>query len=312
MLPFGEDVGSRRTLAAPYRHLFGRRQGTNRRPADMPQLSHIRKLRRHMAPTCREIFVNRSQRRAAVVRRSIAAGLLCAGFGAAAASPAMADAGDDTGGAVASNNDAVRRGLPAVADSAAGNASPRPRRGVRTPPTLTDDEWHPHPDWCEFVWPQWPIDPPLPYTGNRNGIIAQFLLGQTTGTVATAGIADAGEHVSTAVGAPEAPPEATPPAAIPEPSGQALSIATPPATLGAPPAVALPPAQRPESVEPAPIRVPASLPDLPSASLGDLAAVALPGLAGIAALTALGGFLGYRQAKAGYVLRAAGTARFLQ
>ena len=29
-------------------------------------------------------------------------------------------------------------------------------------------------------------------------------------------------------------------------------------------------------------------------------------------VSALGGFLGYRQAKAGYVLRAAGTVRFLQ
>ena len=40
--------------------------------------------------------------------------------------------------------------------------------------------------------------------------------------------------------------------------------------------------------------------------------VALPGLAGIVGITALGGFLGYRQAKVGYILRAAGSARFLQ
>jgi len=37
-----------------------------------------------------------------------------------------------------------------------------------------------------------------------------------------------------------------------------------------------------------------------------------PGFAGIIALTALGGFVGYRQAKSGHVLRAAGTTRLLQ
>lgn len=48
------------------------------------------------------------------------------------------------------------------------------------------------------------------------------------------------------------------------------------------------------------------------ADLGHVAALALPGLAAIAGMTALGGMLGYRQAKAGYVLRAAGAGRFLQ
>lgn len=48
------------------------------------------------------------------------------------------------------------------------------------------------------------------------------------------------------------------------------------------------------------------------ADLGHVAALALPGLAAIVGMTALGGMLGYRQAKAGYVLRAAGAGRFLQ
>jgi hypothetical protein len=51
---------------------------------------------------------------------------------------------------------------------------------------------------------------------------------------------------------------------------------------------------------------------LRDADFAEVAVVALPGLGGIIAITALGGFLGHRQAKAGYVLRAAGTARFLQ
>jgi hypothetical protein len=44
----------------------------------------------------------------------------------------------------------------------------------------------------------------------------------------------------------------------------------------------------------------------------ELASVALPGLAAILGLTALGGLLGYRQAKAGYLLPAAGAGRFLR
>lgn len=51
---------------------------------------------------------------------------------------------------------------------------------------------------------------------------------------------------------------------------------------------------------------------LQDAKIGEVAAVALPGFAGLLALTGLGGFLGYRQAKAGHLVRAAGTTRFMQ
>ena len=40
--------------------------------------------------------------------------------------------------------------------------------------------------------------------------------------------------------------------------------------------------------------------------------MALPGLAALVGITALGGLFGYRQAKAGYVLHAAGAGRFLR
>ena len=259
--------------------------------------------------------MNRSQRRAAVIKRSIAAGLLCAGVGAGAVAPAVADAGDDTGGAVASNNRGLGRGGPAAVAGISESVGSTTRRGTRIQPR-TDDEWHPHPYWCEIVWPQWPIDPPLPYTGNRNGIIAPFLPTQTAAVAVAGGIVDGGVHASTGLeSAPETPPMAVPPAA---PAAPAASPAGPAAVAAAalpaapPPAAGPPPVSLPESVAPAPNRVPPRLPDLPSANLAEIAAVALPGLAGIAALTALGGFLGYRQAKAGYVLRAAGTARFLQ
>ena len=51
---------------------------------------------------------------------------------------------------------------------------------------------------------------------------------------------------------------------------------------------------------------------LQEAKMGEVAALALPGFAGILALTALGGVVGYRQARAGHVLRTAGTTRFMQ
>ncbi len=51
---------------------------------------------------------------------------------------------------------------------------------------------------------------------------------------------------------------------------------------------------------------------LRTAAIAEIALVALAGVTGLAGLTAAGGLLGYRQAKAGHAVRAAGTARFLQ
>jgi hypothetical protein len=56
---------------------------------------------------------------------------------------------------------------------------------------------------------------------------------------------------------------------------------------------------------------PNGLSDIPrAASLWALAAVALPGIGGLVILTLAGVRIGYRQAKAGFALRAAGIARF--
>ena len=52
--------------------------------------------------------------------------------------------------------------------------------------------------------------------------------------------------------------------------------------------------------------------ELRNADLATVVSMALPGLAAMAGMTALGGLLGYRQARAGYQLRAAGAGRFLQ
>jgi len=51
--------------------------------------------------------------------------------------------------------------------------------------------------------------------------------------------------------------------------------------------------------------------NLRSAGMPELVGTALPGLGGIVLITAAGGLLGYRQAKAGHALLPAG-ARFLQ
>ena len=255
--------------------------------------------------------MNRSQRRAAVIKGSIAAGLLCGWAGTAAIAPAIAEGGGYDGPNV-SDHAAPGRSGPAVADGP-GTASPeRPRRGLRTPAASENPEWHPHPDWpCHIVWPILPFVPPLPYTGNRNGIISQAV-GMQAPIAVLGGVADTGVHASTeiagsapAAAAPAAPPAATEPSGVPA-AGLAVPELPPPA---APPP--LPP--QPDSVAAPLDSGRTGLPNrLQQTSLGRIAATALPGLAGIAALTALGGFLGYRQAKAGYVLRAAGTARFLR
>jgi hypothetical protein len=52
--------------------------------------------------------------------------------------------------------------------------------------------------------------------------------------------------------------------------------------------------------------------DLRGADLAKVVSMALPGLAAMAGMTAIGGVVGYRQARAGYLLRAAGVGRFLQ
>ncbi len=111
------------------------------------------------------------------------------------------------------------------------------------------------------------------------------------------------------------------PAALPAPvmlSPPMGSVAPPPPaapltrTAIAPRVVPAPPAQRQSSVDPA-LSVRLGYPEeLRSADITKLAMVALPGLAAIAGMTALGGVIGYRQARAGYVLQAAGAGRFLQ
>lgn len=259
--------------------------------------------------------MNRSQRRAAVIR-SIAAGLLCAGVGLGVVAPALADTAGDDGAADSSNH---IRGGTAVTPDAGDSAPASVRRGIRPAPVTDNPQWQQgigwDPDWhwpCDIVWPPWPNWPvmlsPLMYRV-RTSVV---LFPHSAVTVPSSPpVAFGVPHASIALGAAAAEaPESAPPAAVG--AAAPLSVAAPLAPP--PPAPVTPqPAPVPESVAPKPNSLPNPFPSaVPSVNLHEVAAAALPGLVGIAALTALGGLLGYRQAKAGYVLRAAGTARFLQ
>jgi hypothetical protein len=139
------------------------------------------------------------------------------------------------------------------------------------------------------------------------------------------------------------PPAAEPPAIAAEPGvgAAAADLPIPPITLpvivapasglggGLPGSPALPAAPRgvtaepPAGREPLPasvgsnIAVPASsyrigyTEYLRSAGLSQVAALAVPGIAGMLVLTGAGGFVGYRQAKAGHAVHTGGTARFV-
>ena len=136
--------------------------------------------------------------------------------------------------------------------------------------------------------------------------------------------------VSATAGPPEAPaPEAGPPVLTPPP----LVVLAPPGGIAPGPRIELPrgaPGEPPEVKneplnshrEPMPgavgrdVSPPASFRAgyseyLRNAGVTQMAALALPGLGGILLLTAGGGFIGYRQAKAGHAVRTEGIARFL-
>ncbi len=118
------------------------------------------------------------------------------------------------------------------------------------------------------------------------------------------------------------PPVGAPVGAVPPAAGPAVLPRPAPIPVAVAPIPAAPNGFRPSPVPPAAPR--SSPPDSPApprlgypdelrtANLGRVASLALPGLAAIAGMTALGGVFGYRQAKAGYLMRAAGAGRFLR
>lgn len=97
------------------------------------------------------------------------------------------------------------------------------------------------------------------------------------------------------------------PGPIPQAAPQVPSAARP-AAPPIPSAVPVPPglSRQPEPARGLPLG------GLPDPDIAGMAARALPGLAAILGMTALGAVVGYRQAKAGQLLPAAGVGRFLQ
>lgn len=265
----------------------------------------------------------------------------------AQAEPAAADRAPDTGDR---SSGADRRGNPVGAhprarssqvpgvrpvDSTAQRRSPgRPTgRGSagETPGenihSAESPEWHCHINWP--VWPDLPVRPvPLPL-GGGGGWDGNFLVvtapplapplaefPATTGR-ALPGLGMEGLSSSATPGgtaSPESPVAA--PATFPSVSSRAASAPsgliepTPLAGAIAPPAA---PPSRPGADTRPPEAGRVGYPNyLREADIADVAALALPGVAGLLGITAFGGFLGYRQAKAGHALPAGGIARFLQ
>ena len=275
------------------------------------------------------------------------AGLLAAGLAAADPTPSGESTGDKgvngrgvhkapraTGTGIGARRPQARRAIPGPAEQVRLGS-----RGGRDPVALTDpvtdaapgevtEKW-PCPwwpvIWPELLWPEHPAHDPRGFTPPEDGGLMPVLplMNSATGFGPQLGFvpAVAGDYFvdlsPATVQRPEAsaaaplgpsltgPAPPTPPRVGPL-RAEPLSGPSRPAEGGPPPGRPTPVGRPPESVLP-------GYPEaLRPADVGVLAAAALPGLAAIAGLTALGGFLGYRQARAGYLVRAAGVGRFLQ
>lgn len=284
--------------------------------------------------------MDRSGRRTAVIAGAIALGAV---FGGAPAAPASADdrgaVSDAPGASDAVDNAKHRQRTPARAEPGT-TAMPPGTRGPGPP----DPPPPPPPDPCPWLW----IPPPkAPSARNAQGgiIIGTPIIAAVTpvpifGDRRVVGIGPADGDISLTLPplpAPESPVDRGPTSgSMPTAPGRLPSalVAPSPVVPPAVPVVAAPPGglparsvpnlPAPGSVGPVPAEAaavpsapklpepPVHLPDLRPDDLGRLAAGALPGLAALAGMTLLGGAIGYRQARAGYLLRAAGAGRFLQ
>lgn len=263
------------------------------------------------------------------VNRSVVSGVIAAGVLSAATTIALAPvaAADPVG--------------PAVTDGAETGAADGPGAGGRRPhargagQAQTGSRAAP-PEWlCPWDTP-WPVNRPVPpRNSNLFGQVPAVAPPQVPTAQISGGVRDDLPDL-TSIEALAEPPDAPVPAAE-TPAPQAYPAFTPvpleapgrfrPAApaAGAPvrPPAAPPPAPAPRVIPavPAPQSPASDAPppermgypdDLRTAGTAAIAAQALPGLAAILGMTALGGVVGYRQARAGYVLRTAGAARFLQ
>ncbi len=278
--------------------------------------------------------MNRSRQRTAAISWAIAAGVFCAGI--AGIAPASADSRPSGDGGSAPVSSAGDRSGPragarerVTADLPRSGGVESGRAQVSVPEVSAPGGPEQHWPWppCHSEWPV-PVPVPVPaVAASTNRGIPGVPLPITQPTVT----------FGPSVSRPD-PPGLQWRAALRlriaerirerrERSDQALPSGPAPfrpAPLSAPippPAAPLKLGPRPAAPTPQPAESPAAQPEsnragyptyLRDADLAEVAAVAVPGLVGIFGLTAIGGYLGFRQARAGYILRAAGTARFLR
>lgn len=206
-----------------------------------------------------------------------------------------------------------------VPDPLEANAAVTTTAGATTDGEV-DHQWPCH--WSPFIEPIRPPDPAVVDNGSWLAFQGQVavtapvtqLAGGVAAELPSLDIAAApspalpsAPSAPAAVAAPAfVPPDPSPPVQAGPSRPAAVPLAGPTRPSSGPPPRTGPAAPVSESVRP-------GYPEyLRQATMTELASVALPGLAAILGLTALGGLLGYRQAKAGHLLPAAGAGRFLR
>lgn len=280
--------------------------------------------------------MNRSQRCAAVVSRAITAVVVCAGAALTFAVPAEGEpAGSDT----------IRPGISGRPGSSGRTAdrdhSPGDRSKASRSTGATTPRHSRHSLRDAGDGQQWPCDWPSNWhPGNVDDDGGDVIPVQPAFKVPTVPVAQISGGVEPRSPGPDrAPVPLTAPLpapnSVPGPTAQSLPAVSAPRPTAPAQSLpgrrnAVPPPTAPRTAAPLTAPAPGRQPQRPAvaadapdlfrlgyppelrhADLATMAALALPGLAAIVAMTALGGFVGYRQAKAGCALTPAGAGRFL-
>ncbi len=284
--------------------------------------------------------MNRCRSCVAVITGVITAGALYGGAGMALVPPASADpagSGESAGNGGAAPATRVNSNAPGPRRPGVRVASP-----VRSFPTVSvrrerhafDGPVRPLPGSaaeepkvrpteelrCSWWVTVAPVRPPLPAAVDNRGLILVpgpvSVSPPVTRLVGGVSLQLPGPEIPVppapaaagGTGPVQGPPASAPPGGVAAERSAAVGLAGPPNRSSGPSA----PSSRPPSAGPG-VAVRLGYPEyLRQADITGLALVALPGLAALLGLTAIGGVLGYRQAKAGYLLRAATAGRFLR